>query len=157
MAWPLLLAIGLLCTASVLALKMSAPEQAQAQEMHIAIGAGAHVRHRADQLPVDWAGSICGLGLVVVLLAAVLLTAPVKGSTRWFVVPGTTDTQLQPSELAKMAFVLALAWYLRFRKDRRELTGLIVPFLIMLVPMGLILIEPDLGTASCFHRRSTRC
>jgi cell division protein FtsW (lipid II flippase) len=56
----------------------------------------------------------------------------------------------QPAELAKITFVLALAWYLRFRRSYRTLPGLLVPFLIMFVPVGLILKQPDLGTAMVF-------
>ena len=56
----------------------------------------------------------------------------------------------QPSEVTKIVFVLALAWYLRYRKSFRILGGLLVPFLIMFIPVGLILKEPDLGTALLF-------
>ena len=57
---------------------------------------------------------------------------------------------LQPSELTKISFVLALAWYLRYRDSYRTLIGLLVPFVIMLIPVGMILKEPDLGTALLF-------
>ncbi len=57
---------------------------------------------------------------------------------------------LQPSELTKISFVLALAWYLRYRDSYRTLLGLLVPFIIMFIPVGLILKEPDLGTALLF-------
>lgn len=56
----------------------------------------------------------------------------------------------QPSEAAKIAFVLALAWYLRYRDSYRSILGLLVPFLIMLIPVGLILKEPDMGQAMLF-------
>jgi len=56
----------------------------------------------------------------------------------------------QPAELAKLTFVLALAWYLRFRRSYRTLTGLLVPFLLMFIPVGLLLKQPDLGTAMVF-------
>ena len=45
------------------------------------------------------------------------------------------------------SLIIALAWYLRYRQSYRRLVGLIVPFVITLVPLGLILMEPDLGTA----------
>jgi len=63
---------------------------------------------------------------------------------------GPAGTQLQPSELAKITFVLALAWYLRYAKSLRTLEGLIFPFLLALLPFTLILVEPDLGTALLF-------
>lgn len=54
---------------------------------------------------------------------------------------------LQPSEFAKFTFVLALANYLKFRSNYRTLRGLIAPFVMTLIPLGLILVEPDLGTS----------
>lgn len=71
------------------------------------------------------------------------LTAPRNGAYRWIHLPGY---QLQPSELFKVAFILTLAWYLRFRRNYRRFQGLLVPFLIAIVPLGLILVQPDLGT-----------
>lgn len=58
--------------------------------------------------------------------------------------------RVQPSELAKVAFVLAMAWYLRHRRSYRTLGGLVVPFAIMFLPVVLILRQPDLGTALLF-------
>ncbi|MBI4716661.1 MAG: rod shape-determining protein RodA [Planctomycetes bacterium] len=71
------------------------------------------------------------------------LTAPRNGAYRWIHLPGY---QLQPSEFMKIAFVLALAWYLRYRTNVRRLRGLLLPMGIAAVPLGLILLEPDLGT-----------
>ena len=71
------------------------------------------------------------------------LTPPRNGAYRWIQLPGF---QVQPSEFVKIAFIMALAWYLRYRKNYRRLTGLMVPFLISSIPLTLILLEPDLGT-----------
>ncbi len=71
------------------------------------------------------------------------LTAPRNGAWRWIHLPGFP---LQPSELMKVAFVLALAWYLRNRSNYRKFGGLMVPLAISTVPLVLILKEPDLGT-----------
>jgi cell division protein FtsW (lipid II flippase) len=46
----------------------------------------------------------------------------------------------------KLAYVLALAWYLRYRKNYRRFTGLMLPFVLSAIPLALILLEPDLGT-----------
>ncbi len=72
------------------------------------------------------------------------LTTPRNGAYRWIQLPGFP---LQPSEFVKVSFVVALAWYLRFRKNYTRFGGLLVPFLVAAVPMALILLEPDLGTA----------
>ena len=58
--------------------------------------------------------------------------------------------QVQPSELMKLGLVLGIARYLRFREDQRRAAGLIGPFLITLVPMALVLLQPDLGTSVLF-------
>lgn len=57
---------------------------------------------------------------------------------------------LQPAELTKIAFILVLARYLRFRSNYRTLTGLLAPFALAVVPIAMILKQPDLGTALTF-------
>jgi rod shape determining protein RodA len=71
----------------------------------------------------------------------------VRGSARWIRL-GTPSVyfQLQPSELMKIALIMVLARYLRFRSNYRTWLGLMAPFLLTLIPMMLILMEPDLGT-----------
>ena len=86
--------------------------------------------------------------LTLAALAYVLLFGEVRQhARRWITLFGYN---LQPSEFAKIAVVLALARYLQYRRDHRKLTGLILPFLMVLVPMGLIVREPDLGTTLVF-------
>lgn len=75
------------------------------------------------------------------------IVRPRNGARRWI---SLMVTDLQPSELAKIAYVLALASYLRFRENYRRFAGLLLPFALTFAPMGLILIEPDLGTAMLF-------
>ncbi len=100
---------------------------------------------------------LCSYGLLLItlgLLAFVILPG-VPGS----IVPRINSAQswidlrvmrVQPSELAKIAFVLAMAWYLRHRNSYRTLRGLLIPFGIMFVPVALILRQPDLGTSMLF-------
>jgi rod shape determining protein RodA len=70
----------------------------------------------------------------------------IRGSTRWIPI-GTFS--LQPSELMKVALIVALAKFLHddTKTDGRALKDLIIPGMILAVPMGLILAQPDLGTA----------
>lgn len=88
--------------------------------------------------------------LIPLLLARLLhtsfggLTAPRNGAYRWLHLPGFP---LQPSELMKVAYVLAVAWYLRYRKNYRRLDGLMIPVVFSFIPLSLILLQPDLGTA----------
>lgn len=81
------------------------------------------------------------------LLVVVLLMPPRNGARSWIPL-GLFD--FQPSELAKLGLIMALAQYLRFRENYRQLSGLVVPFLMTLVPLFLILREPDLGSALLF-------
>ncbi len=56
----------------------------------------------------------------------------------------------QPSEFAKVAFVLALARYLMYRQTYRRFGGLLLPLALGLLPLLLVLTEPDLGMAMLF-------
>jgi cell division protein FtsW (lipid II flippase) len=90
------------------------------------------------------------LGLLVFLLIPGVPKSIVdsrNGARSWINV-GFTD--FQPSEIMKIAFVLAVAQYMRFRSEHRRFKGLVVPGLIAAVPVGLITVQPDLGTASLF-------
>lgn len=93
---------------------------------------------------------VATLTLVPLLVAKVLHTSlggmvpPRNGAYRWIALPGFL---LQPSELMKLAFVLALAWYLRYRKNVRSFGGVLLPVVVATIPTALILLEPDLGTA----------
>jgi len=77
-----------------------------------------------------------------------VLTIPVRhGTRRWIVFSiAGQSISLQPSEICKLAYILALAWYLRYRSNYRNFSALVGPFALTLLPMVLILLEPDLGT-----------
>lgn len=90
--------------------------------------------------------------LLFVLLAEKIIPMPefwrdvvpvVNGSRRWIRIAGI---QIQPSEMCKIAYILSLSWYLRFKNNYRSFEGLIGPFALTLLAMLLILLEPDLGT-----------
>lgn len=81
------------------------------------------------------------------LLLLVLFTPARHGARRWIPL---VLFDVQPSEIAKLAFILALSHYLMYRQNYRRLPGLITPFLLTLVPLVLVLREPDLGTALLF-------
>ncbi|MEK6674096.1 MAG: FtsW/RodA/SpoVE family cell cycle protein [Planctomycetota bacterium] len=70
------------------------------------------------------------------------LVRPRNGAHRWINIPGL---QIQPSEIMKIGYILALAWYLRFRSSYRSFRGLLIPFVATFVPAALILLQPDLG------------
>ncbi len=90
--------------------------------------------------------------LVVLLISRFLVELPfapeTKGAYRWIKisVAGFDLPSIQPSEICKPAYIIALAWYLRYRSNYRKFSALVGPFILTLLPMVLILLEPDLGT-----------
>ena len=87
------------------------------------------------------------LGVVVILLALVLkFGREINGSHRWFTFQ---IISFQPSELAKIALIIALAWYCE-RYQRRMHTwkrGILFPGLFVGLVAGLIFVERDVGCA----------
>ena len=90
------------------------------------------------------------IGLLALLLVPIVPDSLVRarnGARSWIDL-GPLD--LQPSELAKIAYVMAVAFYMRNRNEHRTLLGLIVPGVLTAIPVGLITLQPDLGTACLF-------
>ena len=85
------------------------------------------------------------LSVTVILLFAVFAFPPINGARRWIRVPGFS---LQPSEIAKIALPIFLAWFLTEReKAVGDLKMTVFPCVAVLVIMGgLVFFEPDLGT-----------
>jgi len=87
----------------------------------------------------------------LVLLLLVLLPLPhgitkkINGAHRWFILPGM---RLQPSEFAKLALVIMLAWcgdrYQRQMQNWKR--GIVFPGILIALVLGLIFVEPDRGT-----------
>ena len=88
-------------------------------------------------------------GVGVAMLVLVLFFGQVRGGARsWF---GVGSLGLQPSEVAKLATAILLAQYLAGREgEYLKLKEILVAASIVLLPMGLIVVEPDLGGALMF-------
>jgi cell division protein FtsW len=89
------------------------------------------------------------LGLAVLMLALVLsphISSRINGARRWFSLGGL---HFQPSEFAKIALIIALAWYGEHFQRQMPLLkrGILFPGLLIGITVGLILIEPDVGNA----------
>ncbi|MGE5586840.1 MAG: stage V sporulation protein E [Clostridia bacterium] len=87
--------------------------------------------------------------LSLVLLVAVLIPGVgvmIRGSRRWL---GVGSLTFQPSEVAKIVMVFFMASFLSDRSARihRFVEGLLPPLVVLGVVFGLIMLEPDLGTA----------
>jgi cell division protein FtsW len=107
------------------------------------LGIAMHVDYRKYRSePFIWGV----IAVVALMLVTVLFSAPVNGTRRWF---GVGGLGIQPSELAKIACVLFSALILERRMHRiDELSYSILPVGIVVgVMVGLILLQPDFGTA----------
>ena len=95
---------------------------------------------------------LLGLGLLLLIFLLIpgvpdFIVHPRNGARRWIKL---WRMDFQPSELVKIAFVLALASHLRFKHHYRKFSGLVVALCVVVPSTFLILIEPDLGTAMLF-------
>src|SRR6185369_9868275 len=86
------------------------------------------------------------LAIVVALLVLVFFLAAAANTHRWIQLSGFS---LQPSELAKLALIFFLAYFLEKRQGKvNDMTFTLVPVAIIAgVLAGLIVLQPDLGTA----------
>jgi rod shape determining protein RodA len=95
--------------------------------------------------------SFIPLGYVATLLLLVAVLSPlgtsVRGSQRWIAVLGF---QIQPSELMKIALLLALAMLFNETEGTPGLGRTAVAVLLAVIPLGLVFSQPDLGTAMVY-------
>jgi rod shape determining protein RodA len=89
--------------------------------------------------------ALYGFGIVLLVLVFVL-GKDIRGSSRWIYIGSFS---LQPSEFMKLFLIIAIAKYLHDdpKSEGRTLRDLLIPALIAAVPMLLVLMQPDLGTA----------
>lgn len=84
---------------------------------------------------------------MLLLVYTRLFGKSVKGARSWI---GIGDFGIQVSEFTKIIYILFLAWYLAKSQNENELRRFIKAAFIMAIPMFLILLQPDLGTASVY-------
>ena len=81
----------------------------------------------------------------MVLLVGVALFGEIShGARRWINLGVAT---IQPSELMKIAVPLMMAWYFEKNEATLRLRNFVVAVILLLLPVGLILRQPDLGTS----------
>jgi rod shape determining protein RodA len=80
---------------------------------------------------------------VSLLLAVALMGVTKKGATRWL----NVGVIIQPSEILKIAVPLMLAWWFQKREGQLRPLDFAVAGALLAVPIGLIVKQPDLGTA----------
>jgi rod shape determining protein RodA len=88
------------------------------------------------------------LGIIVLLLYTCLFGRRIHGARAWI---GIGSFGIQPSEFAKITTIVFLARYLAdTRRNAESFTRILISSVIVFVPMGLILIQPDFGTSLVF-------
>ena len=152
--WPLVLCTLIICSLGVWNLA-SATKNApvmmalvQARWMMVGFAAVAAllvIDYRWLQT-LAWPGYFAALGL---LAGVAFAGKKVLGARRWLSLGGM---QVQPSEFVKLAVIVVLArWFTRdetgARKGHYGIFDLWRPFLLILVPVALVMKQPDLGTA----------
>ena len=80
---------------------------------------------------------------VVLLIATALFGITKKGATRWL----NLGIVIQPSEIAKIAAPLMLAWWFQRREGQLRTPDFVVAAGLLLLPVALVLKQPDLGTS----------
>ena len=83
---------------------------------------------------------LVGVGLLV---AVAVFGVTKKGARRWL----NVGVVIQPSEILKIAMPLMLAWWFQKREGQLRPLDFVVAVLMLTVPIGLIVRQPDLGTA----------
>jgi len=80
---------------------------------------------------------------VALLVAVAVMGVTKKGATRWL----NVGVVIQPSEILKIAMPLMLAWWFQRREGQLRVPDFLIALLLLAIPVGLIVKQPDLGTA----------
>lgn len=98
-----------------------------------------------------WGFYIFSLALIGYTVLGTMVNVPgvrrTNGASAWIYFGSMS---FQPAELMKLAYIMVMARYLRFRSNYRSVRGLIPPFILSAVPIFFILKQPDLGTVLVF-------
>ncbi len=103
------------------------------------------IDHRTLRAWAPWV-YLASLGGLVAVLSP--LGSTVNGSRSWIQLPG--GFSIQPSELVKVALCVGLAMILAERRDREQppdARDLVLAWAVALLPVGLVMLQPDLGSA----------
>jgi len=146
---PVLLAVlGVLCLLGLVTLYSAASDHPgrfgeQVRNFALAAALMVAIAGLTPRILKRLALPVYALGLVL-LVAVLVAGVSVKGAQRWL---DLGVMRIQPAEMMKLSVPLMLAWYF----DRREGAVRRIDFafaaLVVLVPVGLIIRQPDLGTA----------
>jgi len=112
------------------------------RNMLIALGVIFVVAQISPQTLMRFAVPLYVIG-VALLVAVAVMGVTKKGATRWL----NVGVVIQPSEILKIAMPLMLAWWFQRREGQLRAPDFLIALAILAVPVGLIVKQPDLGTA----------
>ena len=146
---PLLVALGLLAIYGLIILYSASGQSVDTivrTVMRLALGAAAMLAltHASPHFLRRLAPWLYTLGIVLLLVVAATGVIG-KGAQRWL---NLGLFRFQPSEIMKIAVPMLAAWYLHERPLPPNWKSLLVVALIIFLPVGLVAMEPDLGTAA---------
>lgn len=91
------------------------------------------------------------VGSLLCLIYVLGFGMEIKGAQRWIHLPGFS---LQPSEFAKPAFIVVVAWFIAKQKDKQDYPGTKIAAVIYGVLASLLVLQPDMGmtfiVTACF-------
>ncbi|MFT3785654.1 MAG: FtsW/RodA/SpoVE family cell cycle protein [Tepidisphaeraceae bacterium] len=155
--WPVLASMAVLVSLGLVTIWASDVKKFNGQLLYLGVAIACLIAFQVVNYQrigrYAWAFYVLSfLPLLYTVLGSVLHGVPFveerNGAYNWIQLPG--GMSFQPSEVMKIAFIMALARYLRFRENYRTLLGLLPPFALCVGPVVLILKQPDLGTALIF-------
>ncbi len=146
--WPLLLAIMLLAAIGLVAMYSAGYDHGtrfkdHGRNMLLALAVLFFVAQIPPQRLQQLAVPLYLVG-VALLVATAVFGITRKGATRWLALGPLV---IQPSEILKIAMPLMLAWWFQKREGRRTASDFVIATLLLLVPVAVVIKQPDLGTA----------
>ncbi len=146
--WPLMLAILMLAAIGLVAMYSAGFDHGtrfkdHGRNMLLALAVLFVVAQVPPQRLQQLAVPLYVLG-VALLLATALFGITRKGATRWLALGPLV---IQPSEILKIAMPLMLAWWFQKREGRRTASDFVFAALLLLLPVAVVIKQPDLGTA----------
>ncbi len=146
--WPLLLAMLMLATLGLVAMYSAGYDHGtrfkdHGRNMLLALVVVFVVAQIPPQRLQQLAVPLYVVG-VALLLATALFGITRKGATRWLALGPLV---IQPSEILKIAMPLILAWWFQKREGQRMPSDFIIAMLLLLLPVAVVIKQPDLGTA----------
>ena len=112
------------------------------RNMLLALGVVFVVAQVSPQTLIKLAVPLYTIG-VALLVAVAVMGVTKKGATRWL----NVGVVIQPSEILKIAMPLMLAWWFQRREGALRVLDFVIALLLLVVPVALIVKQPDLGTA----------